>query len=71
MDVKPRPNHEAYLRVLRQMTPEQKLNKAFELSSFVKGLFLAGLRQRFPAESEAEIRRLYLERLDLCHNRNY
>ena len=71
MDPKPRPNHQAYLTELSRMTDEQKLNKMFELSDFVKGLFLAGLRERFPTAAETEIRRIYLERLDLCHNRNF
>lgn len=71
MDIKPRPNHQLYLQILRRMTPEQRLAKAFELSAFAKELFLAGLRQRFPDASEAEIKRIYLERLQKCHNRNY
>lgn len=60
-----------YLRILRSMTPEQRLLKAFELTEFARKLFLHGLRSRFPDLSEEEIRRLYLERLDKCHNRNY
>jgi hypothetical protein len=71
MDPKPRPQHEAYLRVLRAMTPEQRLQKAFELSDFTKALFKQGLRERFPDLSEAEIHRLFLDRLAKCHNSNY
>ena len=71
MDPKTRPNHAAYLRALRQMSDEDKLNKAFELSAMTKELFLAGLRERFPAASEDQIRRPYLERVRLCHNRNF
>lgn len=71
MDPKPRPNHAEYIKVLRRMSDEDKLNKTFELSAYTKELFLAGLRERFPTASEAHIRRLYLERLRLCHNRNY
>ena len=71
MDPKPRPNHQRYLEVLRNMTPEQRLLKAFELSAFSKALFKEGLRQRFPDLSEEVFHRLYLERLALCHNRNY
>ena len=69
--VKKRPNHKLYLAVLRKMTPEQRLLKAFELSEFSKQLFLHGLRKRFPEKSEAEITKTYLERLNKCHNRNY
>jgi hypothetical protein len=53
------------------MTPEQRLNKAFELSEFSKALFLAGLRQRYPELKEEELHKLMLERLEKCHNRNY
>ena len=71
MNPKPRPNHALYLAILRGMTPDQKLGKVFELSEFARGLFLDGLRQRFPEASEATIRRIYLARLAQCHNRNY
>jgi hypothetical protein len=71
MDPKPRRNHEAYLAVLARMTDEQKLKKVFELSEFVRGLFLAGLRERFPTATESEIRRIYLQRLDQCNNGSF
>ena len=53
------------------MTPEARLLKCFELSEFTKGLFLEGLRDRFPDKSEAEIQTIYLKRLEKCHNRNW
>ena len=71
MDIKPRPNHRLYLDILRRMSPEARLMKAFELSSFSNALFLHGLRKRFPDLSEQDFRKLYLERLNKCHNRNY
>ena len=71
MDIKPRPNHRLYLDILRRMSPEARLMKAFELSSFSNDLFLHGLRKRFPDLSEQDFRKLYLERLNKCHNRNY
>ena len=71
MDPKPRPNHRRYLEVLRNMTPEQRLLKAFELSDFAKSLFLHGLRRRFPDVTEEEFRKILLARLAKCHNRNY
>lgn len=71
MDPKPRPNHKLYIEVLRRMTPEQRLLKAFELSAFCKALFREGLRKRFPDASEEEFHQIYLERLAKCHNRNY
>ncbi len=71
MDIKKRPNHKLYIQVLRSMTPEARLMKAFELSEFSRKLFIAGLRVRFPEMAEDELKKLYLERLDKCHNRNY
>jgi hypothetical protein len=71
VDPKPRPNRDLYIQVLRSMSPEQRLRKAFELSAFVNELFRQGLRKCFPHLSEPELHALYLRRLDLCHNRNY
>ena len=71
MELKQNPNHRRYLQVLRDMTPEQKLLKTFELSELVKSLFYEGLKHRFPEKSEEEIKKIYLERLEKCHNRNY
>lgn len=59
------------IEILRQMTPEQRLNKAFDLSEFTRGLFKHGLRKRFPDLSEEEFHKLYLERMEKCHNRNW
>ena len=69
--MKPRPNHPEYLKALRRLTPEQRLLKAFELSQMTKDLFLSGLRKRFPDLSDHELKRIYLERLAKCHNRNW
>jgi len=71
MDIKPRPNHRLYLQILRRMTPEQRLKKAFELSELSRGLFIQGLKERFPGLSEAELRELIKDRLERCHNQNY
>lgn len=71
MNPKPHPNHVRYLQILRALTPEQRLRKALEMSAFAKDLFRAGLRRRFPQLPEAEFHKLLLERLHLCHNRNY
>jgi hypothetical protein len=70
-DPKPRPQHAEYLQVLRAMTPQQRLAKAFEMSAFAKKLFKEGLRRRFPDLPEAEFHQLYLDRLAKCHNNNY
>jgi hypothetical protein len=53
------------------MTPEQRLKKAFELSAFTKALFIEGLHKRFPEATPAEFQRIFLARLEKCHNRNY
>ena len=61
--MKPQPNRQRYLDVLRSMTPEQKLLKAFELSELSKASFIEGLRLRFPDATEDEFRRILLDRL--------
>jgi hypothetical protein len=68
---KAQPNRDRYIRVLRAMTPSQRLEKAFELSDQARQLFIQGLHKRFPDLSEAEFRSLLLKRLAKCHNRNY
>jgi len=69
MDPKPRPNHQLCLDALRRMTPEQRPLKAFELTELSRELLRAGLRQCFPDAGEAELQRIYLERLKTRHNR--
>ena len=53
------------------MTEEQRLLKAFELSDFIRQLFKAGLKERFPQKTDAELHHLFLKRLDKCHNQNW
>ena len=63
---------EAYrLRVLRAMTPEQRLLQALELSERTRALFREGLRRRFPNLPESEFRKLFVERLHGCHKASY
>ncbi len=71
MNLKPHPNHRIYIQTIRAMSPEKRLLKAFELSEFSKKFFLEGLRKKFPRLSKEEFQKLYLQRLDKCHNRNY
>ena len=68
---KPQPNRRRYIEVLRSMTPEQRLAKAFELSEAAKRLFKDGLRRRFPDLDEKQLHKLFLARLARCHNQNY
>ncbi|MEK7475002.1 MAG: hypothetical protein AAB152_05135 [Candidatus Coatesbacteria bacterium] len=70
-DPKSRPNRRRYLEALARMSPEDKLRKAFELTSFCRALLAAGLASTFPGLSEEERRRLYLVRLDRCHNKTF
>ena len=71
MNIKKNPNHKIYIQVLRRMSPEQRLLKAFELSEFANQLFIHGLHKRFPNLPDEEFKKILLERLDRCHNRNY
>lgn len=71
LDPKPRPNHRLYIQTLRRMTPEQRLEKAFELSRMTRELFIQGLRERHPTMPDDQFHRLVLKRLSKCHNRNY
>jgi hypothetical protein len=69
MDSKPRPNHAMYLEILRRMTPEQRLLKAFELTEMSHELLRAGIRQRYPDAGPEEQQRIYLAQLERCRNR--
>lgn len=69
--VKPKPNHGVYLRILRRMSPEDRLRKAFELSDLSRSLFVHGLQRAFPHLEPAAFRALVRSRLDKCHNRIY
>ncbi len=71
MGIKARPNHRSYIQALREMSPEKRLLKAFELSEFANQLFIHGLHKRFPNLLDEEFKKILLERLDKCHNRNY
>lgn len=68
--MKPQPNHREYIQILRRLSPEARLQKAFELSDFSRDLFLQGLRKRFPEKSEHELRVIARTRLEKCHNRS-
>jgi len=68
---KKHPNHKIYLQILSQMSPEKRLLKAFELSDFANQLFKSGLRRRFADLSGEELKKISLDRLEKCHNRNY
>jgi hypothetical protein len=71
VELKRRLHHDEYMRALSRMTPSQRAMKAFELSEQAKQLFIHGLRKRFPNLPEEQFHALLLDRLALCHNRNY
>jgi hypothetical protein len=71
MNPKQHPNHRLYIEILRKMTPEKRLLKAFELSSFSNQLFVHGLRKKHADISAVEFTQILKDRLDKCHNRNY
>ena len=71
MNIKKNESHRVYIQVLRQMSPEKRLLKAFVLSEFANQLFIHGLRKRFPNLPEEEFKKILGERLEKCHNRNY
>jgi len=69
--LKPDPNHAVYIQTLRNMSAENRLLKAIELTQLTKQLFLHGLKKRFPDDSQKEIKRKLLKHLKRCWNRNY
>jgi hypothetical protein len=48
-------SHREYIKIIRRLTPEEKLKKCFELNELTKQLFLTGLKNRFPDLSKEEI----------------
>jgi hypothetical protein len=65
------PNKQRYHEILRSMSPQQKLEKVFELSELANSAFKAGLMSRYPHLSEDELEQLYQEKRKACHNQNY
>lgn len=70
-DIKPRPNHEAYLEALRRLTPGERMMKVFELNDFAREMFMAGLRHRHPGATEEELRLILIQQSEKWHNQNY
>jgi hypothetical protein len=65
------PDHKEYIKMMRKMYPEDRLRKSFEMTELSRKLFLAGLKNRFPNLSDKEIKKIYLKRIDKCHNSNW
>lgn len=68
---KPRPNHQRTLRILRAMTPAEKLAQVFKLNERALKLMRIALRRRFPDASDETFEKIYLKMRERCHNRNY
>ena len=64
-------SYRRYLEALDRLTPEQRLNQAFELSEMTRWLVMQGIRERFPDAPPEEHRRVLMTILDRCHNNNY
>ncbi len=54
MDIKPRANHQLYLKSLAAMTVDDKFRKIAEMNEATRTLFRDGLRAAFPEKSEEE-----------------
>jgi len=65
------PDHKEYIKIMRKLSPQDRLRKSFELTELTKYLFIAGLKKRFPELSNKEIKKIYLRRISKCHNLNY
>jgi hypothetical protein len=67
--MKERPNHRIYVQVLREMGPENRLRKAFELSEFSRALTKRGLENLHPELPPSDLNRLYLDRMKKARER--
>jgi hypothetical protein len=56
-------NRRLYIEVLRSMTPEQRLRKAFELTAMTRELARAGVVRQYPDAGPDEIDRLTRDRI--------
>jgi len=63
--------HKKYIEILRNMTPQQKIDKIFELNKLADYLFRAGLKERFPNLTEEKFNKLYKLRIEKCYSRNW
>lgn len=63
IDIKPRPDSALELEILRRMSPERRMLKAFELGDMAREAFLAGVRRRHPEWTDEEAHRKAVEEL--------
>jgi hypothetical protein len=62
-------NRQLYIRILRSLTPEQRLRKAFELTAMSRELARAGVARQHPDLGPEEINRLTRARIMSWHSR--
>ena len=62
-------NRQLYIEILRSMTPEQRLRKAFELTAMTRELARAGVSRQHPDLDPEEIDRLTRERIMSWHSK--
>ncbi len=66
-----REEHQAYLRILANVTPGERMKRAMDLSDMGLRMLKVNLRRRIPELDEERLHRLFLERSEQCHNREY
>ncbi len=71
MDETDRQTHREYIKILKKMTSQERLQRALELSDLTKSLFITGLKMRYPDYSEKDIKNLYIEKIYKCHSSDY
>ena len=57
--------------VARKQTPTQRLSRALAMNDEGRELLEAGIRHQHPEYTEQQVQEVLLQRLALCHNRNY
>ena len=71
METMDKQTHREYIKILKKMTPQQRLFRAMELSDLTKSLFITGLKLRYPDYTEDEIKNIYIEKISRCRNSGY
>jgi hypothetical protein len=62
-------NRRLYIEVLRSMTPEQRLQKALELTAMTRELARAGVARQHPELGSVEIDQLTRDRIVSWHSK--
>jgi hypothetical protein len=62
-------NRALYITILRSMTPEERLRKAFELTEMARALTRAGIARQRPELTVEEVDRLVRDRVIAWHSK--